>query len=102
MCQVDVATTKAQAQQLLLANRYHVVVTDYQLCDGCGLELAAFHADSEHAAGVVLMSACVEAPWAKGDECSKLSAVLRKPFTIADFLGAVEAAIQNAGGVAGA
>ena len=102
MCQVDVATTKAQAQQLLLANRYHVVVTDYQLCDGCGLELAAFLADSEHAAGVVLMSACFEAPRAKGPECRKLSAVLRKPFTIADFLGAVEAVIHDTGGAAGA
>jgi two-component system, NtrC family, response regulator PilR len=93
-CSVDVAQTSRQARALLRHNSYDVVVTDYQLHDGNGLQLAALVKERLGPVPVVLMTASPPAPLQapSGLASNGITAMLRKPFDLAQLFDIIETA----------
>ena len=96
-CSVDVAHSSRQARALLQHNSYDVVLTDYQLRDGNGLELAALVKERQGSVAVVLMTASPPAPLqaASGLECNGIAAMLRKPFDLGQLFAIIERAADG-------
>lgn len=89
---VVVASTLAEAHAMLARERVDVVLTDFQLPDGFGVELAECVSAARPDLGVVVMSAAPEAVVrALGP---RPGAVLAKPFAIDALLATLGGALQ--------
>jgi DNA-binding NtrC family response regulator len=93
-CSVDVAHTSLQARALLRRNSYDFVLTDYQLHDGDGLQLAAMVKERLGPVPVVLMTASPPAPLQAPSGLARngITAMLRKPFDLTQLFDIIETA----------
>lgn len=96
-CSVDVASSSHQARHLLRTNSYDVVLTDYQLRDGDGLQVAALARERLGDVPIVLMTASPPAPLqlSCGPNGCAIAALLRKPFDLFQLYAILEKAAEG-------
>jgi DNA-binding response OmpR family regulator len=91
-CVVDTADSTNDARALLRAGRYDVILTDYNLHDGTGLQLAAMARRRLPAVPILLMTASptptLEAK--VGVRHGSIRSLLRKPFDLEQLYDALE------------
>jgi len=90
---VDVAATAADAQQLIETTSYALVIADWLLPDGNGIDLA--DRALQHGAKTLIISGYLIGLPAGAAERHRL---LRKPFSIDDLVLAVQNRIENPNG----
>src|SRR4051794_17380841 len=87
---VDVAATATEARQLIEARSYALVVADWMLPDGNGIDLA--DCALEHHAKTLIISGYL---FGLPAGAARRHRLLRKPFSIDDLLAAVQKRIKT-------
>lgn len=96
-CSVDSARTSKQARALLRRNSYDVILTDYELRDGNGVQLAALLHERAPGVPVVLMTASPVPFYESGTSLRTkgIAALLRKPFDLRQLYHTLETAVDH-------
>lgn len=87
------ATTLAEAEEALSQSEFELVLTDYELPDGCGLDLLD-HFDRSRMGRVVLATGHIDPQDLFDERCALVDRFLTKPFLSSDLIACLDGLVE--------
>jgi two-component system, cell cycle response regulator len=87
------ATSLAEASERVAEESFDLVFIDYELPDGCGLDLISV-ADRHRLGRIVLASGFVDPEDLHDDRCDEVSRFLTKPYLSSDLAGCLDGLVR--------